>query len=440
MPIDRDRDNKLRPTDNEKHSDPNKLPDESDMSDHTAFSDCSSEDGSSNKQSINSVDNSVDSGHDSDCMSKLSTLSDVTSIQLSSENDNTSDSSLSSDSEHPLNTLSSHDSDYVSITSDLSDTTSLHYSNTTRHFRGDEKKNKSSFAADNSIEKTKKVQKAKVIRNFDKLTIPQFKRFQKEVPSTETIKQTFSKCSKPNADYTDDMVNALLDPVEYLVKELEAKLIKLAATSNTAELIGAIKGCLKYLKSELAASHLADDQANNVIKNLLEMTLSSVKNTTLEKEIKKSIHGIAKTMDESQFEPGIVSDTNHHQSSDDQYSEYVYDSLMDKTEKYKSTLKRIEDCKRFQNQMDGQDLTVMFSFNEGSDGECMFGSSFLKTFHNYTENGNEDENQDGNQGDQADNQGNGANVPADIVGQEAHAQGSPQAAELPEDSKLEIAK
>ena len=39
----------------------------------------------------------------------------------------------------------------------------------------------------------------------------------------------------------------------------------------------------------------------------------------------------------------------------------------------------------------------------------------------------------GDQGDQADNQGNGTNIPADMPEQEA--QGNPQAAELPENSK-----
>ena len=46
-------------------------------------------------------------------------------------------------------------------------------------------------------------------------------------------------------------------------------------------------------------------------------------------------------------------------------------------------------------------------------------------FYNYTGNGG--------QGDQGDNQGNGTSIPADIPGQAA--QGNPQVAELPENSK-----
>ena len=56
-----------------------------------------------------------------------------------------------------------------------------------------------------------------------------------------------------------------------------------------------------------------------------------------------------------------------------------------------------------------------------------FWNLIFKIYHNYTGNGD--------QGDQADNQGNGTNIPADIPGQLQAAQENPQVAELPENSK-----
>ena len=386
MPIDKDRDDKL---DKNKHSDTNKLPDESD----TDHADCSSEDGSLNKQSLNDADYSVDSGHDSDCISKPSTLSDA-SVDFSSENDSTSDSN---DFEHPLNSLSSrtsNDSDYVSMTSGISDaTSSSHYfpkndsvsKKGTTHLRADhEKKTKSS---ENFVDRT--LESTEIQRNTEKLVIPSHKIFNKEeLTNIEREKRgLLTQISKHllrirNSDYTNDtdytdviermsLVAEKLErlkkypAVKYLVKEFEAELIKLAATSNAADSIAAIKGYLEYLKSELAAGRLADDHLAN--KNLLEMMLSTDKNTTLEKEIINSVYSKIDDSRLTQFELDIVSDISGHQSNDDQFLEYLRDST-GKTEKY-STLEKIKECKRFQNQMDGQEATVMFSLNEGSDGK-----------------------------------------------------------------------
>lgn len=401
MPISRGRGDKLEPTDNNKQSDTNKLPDESDT-DHTALSDCSSEDGSLNRQSLNDAASSTDSGHGSDCMSEPSTLCDVTS---SSVNDSTSNSS---DPEHPLTSLSSHDSDYSSIASDISDILSSHSSpksdsvarkGTNYSRTNDKKKTKSSFNSDIFVDKVQhksldhKVQRYRdKVKSVKKHAISHVRhKFLKEEPrNIERKKQEFTthipKHLLPNTDYADDAdytdvmkrVSLAVEklerlkqyPVKDLVKEVE-ELIKLAATGNAADFIAAIKGCLEYLKSELAAGRLTDDHlANYLVKKLPELILLTVKNMTLEKEINNSVYGKAEMMDDSRLAPFEldVSDVNGHQSNDDQYLEYLRES-MDKMEKNYSTLKKIRDCKYFQNGMYRQDVTVMSLLNGSSDGE-----------------------------------------------------------------------
>ena len=399
MPIGRRRKgkgDKLEPTDNYKQSDTNKLPDESDT-DHTVFSDCSSEDGSLNRQSLNDADSSVDSGHDSDCMSKPSTLSDVTSSEFSSVNDSTSDSN---DSEHPLTSLSSNDSNYVSIASDFSSSHSSPKSDSVarkgaEYLRTyDTEKTKSSFSTDTYADKVqhesldRKVQRySDKMESAERHAIPRAPHhfYKKELRNIKRKKQFTTHISKDllrNTDYTDDsdytdaikrmpLIAEKLKqyPVKYLVKEAVDELMKLVATGNAADSIAAIKNCLGYLKDELAAGRLTDDHlANYLVKKLPELVLLTIKSTTLEKEINNSVYGKEEMKDDSRLAPvelDVVSDVNGHQSSDDQYLEYLCDS-MGKAEKDYSILKAIKDCKYFQNQVYRQeDVVVMFS----SDGE-----------------------------------------------------------------------
>ena len=398
MPIGRgrrSRDDKLEPTE---QSDTKKLPDESDT-DHTAFSDCSSEDGSSNKQSLNDANSSVDSGHDSGCMSTSSTLSDVTYSGFSSVNGSTSDSS---DSEHPLTSLSSNDSDYASTASGISDVSSSPKSDSVArkdaiYPRTDnEKKMESSFSTDTFVDKVQhesldhKVQRYSDERkSMERHAIPHAPH-KEEHRNIEKIKRKItthiSKHLLRNTEYADDTdytdvikrMSLIVEKLErnkqylfkYLVKEAEEELIKLGTTGNAADSIATIKSCLDYLKNELAAGRLTDDHlANYLVKKLPGLILLTVKNMALEKEINNSVYGKAEMIDDFRLAPFEldVSDVNNHQGSDDQYLEYLCES-MGKGEKY-SALKEIKDCKQFQNQMYRQDLVVMFSSSGSSDGE-----------------------------------------------------------------------
>ena len=405
-------DKKFEPTDDNEHS--NKHSDDSETTD-SAFSDCSSESGSSSKQIQSGSDYSLDSGRDSDCTSK-------TSSNSFPEIDKASDSSYSSldypsyhdsgrvSKELPssdvrllshvtncssLDNLSEHDGESISKTS-ISDATYSHYSlngnnvpkKVTSCYETDyDRKTKSSpNYGDSSVGKkytevklhsnkvtgvTKLVQSDKM----KKLSIPLHKRAKKDYPSTEKIKQGLSmnmqKDSLYNTPYTNGTINRSLISkevskklVKYMVKcyvkELVAELNRQAAIANASDSIATIEDCLKNLNNEL----------DDIDKNLPEVTLSTI-GTTLGMQINDFK---VKLMDLVRFEMIVQRDTNYQQSDTDW--DLLYEKIIGDAEKkhsVKNAAKEVEDCPN--SPVIRQDLIVMHSniYSEDSNGECVGG-------------------------------------------------------------------
>ena len=389
-------DKKFEPTDDNEHSDSNKHLDDSETID-SAFSDCSSENGSLSKQVLSDSDYSLDSSHDSDYISKTSSNSfpeinntgDSNSDLISKELPSSGVGYLSQGTEcSSLDNLSDHDGDCISKTS-LSDATSSHYSlngdNVSKKVTSccktaeyDRKIKSSSIHDNNSVGKKIKLHSNKVTKvtkpiqsdKMKKLTIPLHKRAKKDYLSTERIKQglstNISKDSLYNTPYTNGTINGSLiseevskNLVKYMVKcdvkEFIAELNRLAASGNAGDSIDIIKDCLKNLKSEL------DD-----VNNLPEVTLSTI-STTPGMQINDFK---VKLMDLVRFE---MCDTNYQQGDIDW--DLLWEDIMGDAEKkhsvLKNTAKEMEDHLHCPNgPVVRQDLIVMHSA-ENPNGECV---------------------------------------------------------------------
>ena len=400
-------DKKFERTDDNEHSDSNKHLDDSKMTD-SAFSDCSSESGSSSKQIQSGSDYSLDSGRDSDCTSKTSSNSFPEIDKASDSNYSSLDYPGCHDSgrvskELPssdvrflshgtncssLDNLSDHGSGYISKAS-LSDATSSHYSLNSNNASKkvhvasccetdyDRKAKSSSNHSDSSVGKkfteaklhSNKVTEVVQSNKMKKTTISLHKRVKKDYPSTETIKQGLSmnmqKDSLYNTPYTNGTSNRSLISEEvsktlakYMVmcdvKELVAELNRQMAIANTGDSIATMKDCLKKLKSEL------DD--------IPEVTLSTI-STTLGMQINDFK---VKLMDLVRFKMIVQRDTNYQQSDTDW--DWLYEKIMGDAEKehsVKSAAKEMENCPN--NPVIRQDLIVMHSTIGSKDpsGECI---------------------------------------------------------------------
>ena len=388
MPVSKDPDDKHKPPDrdDDEHSDSNELPDENNKDyddDQTAISHCSSENRSS-RQSLSDVD----SGNYSDRSSKTSTLNDVTTSNLSVENENTSDSDLSNDL---FDSLTSNYSDYDAF--DSSNVTSLHSSikNGTQSvskkgsgvLRSDDEKNSEENFFDSLLSEKVHQLKREGNKEMERL-IRSPERNGKESTSVDNVKEFSTHLSKQlrNTDFIDDAGHAentedlsLVSEkfkflqkyrAKYLIEKLEEELIKLAGANKGSDSIAALKGYLKHLKSKLATGHVDDDHLADAGKYLPEMLSSMGSNAALDTLINDSISNKEKIAGDSSLArfKTIAVRGNNHQINDGRYLEYLRKSSIGKVEKSYS---EIEDCKQFQNGMalNAQDTVVMYNL----DGE-----------------------------------------------------------------------